>query len=202
VQEFGGSSEMNSVPDSHIKQLSNERETETPPEPTDVRASTGSQTMQIETTTVDGEPALVLGDDQTHDGRWVSVSTTWLEEVHGEVPATVTIEHESGDSYTQEVRVEEDSAAFYVRGFSTNTVTFSGEVQITGDPADNGSQYSYDIADLDSTSNVTVNMTGVLELGGGDGVPGPATGRYSVAGSEPTTQRSRRHARRLEPAGR
>lgn len=162
VQEFSGQDRMNSVPDSHIKQLSNSRETETPPEPTDVRASAGSQTMQVETTTVDGDPALVLRDDQTHDGRWVSVSTKWLQEVHGEVPKSVTIEHESGETYTQQVRVEEDSAAFYVRGFSTNTVTFSGEVQINGNPAGDGTQYSYDIADLDSASNVTVNLTGVL----------------------------------------
>jgi len=83
------------------------------------------------------------------------------------------------------VRVEEDSAAFYVRGFSTNTVTFSGEVQITGDPADNGSQYSYDIADLDSGSNVTVNMTGVSNSVE-ETESGTGNGTISVAGSEPT----------------
>jgi len=159
VQDFSGDG-MNTVPDTHIRQLSNDQG-ETPPEPTNVRASAGSQTMQVSTTTVEGEPALVLEDDRTHSGRWVSVSTKWMQEVHGSVPETVTIRHESGDTYAADVEVREDSAAFYVREFSSNTVTFSGEVQINGDPAQDGSEFTYDINDLDSASEPSINLTGV-----------------------------------------
>jgi len=158
----GEPSNLNAVPSSRIDELSDDRESgEAPPKPSDVRASAGTQTMEIETTAVDGEPALVLSDARTHDGRWVSVPTEWLEEVHGDVPSTVTIEHESGDVYSESVRVRGESAAFYVRGFSSNTVTFSGEVEVSGNPADDGSQYSYDLSDVDDTSDVSINMTGV-----------------------------------------
>lgn len=152
---------LRSVPDSHISEMANDRGDDGPPEPTGVQASAGTQTMQIETTSVDGEPALVLSDDRTHDGRWVSVSTAWLQEVHGEVPTTVTIRHESGDVYSEKVRVRGGSAAFYVRGFSSNTVTFSGEVSVSSSSATDGTQFQYEVADLDAASDVTVNMTGV-----------------------------------------
>ncbi|OYR68750.1 hypothetical protein DJ79_05065 [Halorubrum ezzemoulense] len=40
-----------------------------PAPPEQVRSSAGSQTMNVETAVVDGEPAIVLEDDRTHDGR-------------------------------------------------------------------------------------------------------------------------------------
>ncbi len=186
--------DLHEVPTSRIEPMSNDRGSDAPPTPESVRASAGSQTMQIETTVVDGEPALVLADDRTHEGRWVSVETSWLQEVHGEIPETVTIEHESGDVYSESVRVRGESATFYVREFSSNTVTFSGEVSISADPADDGSQYSYEINDLDAASDVTVNMTGVTntetETRSWSGLASGDSKTVDVAGNQAPTEQS------------
>ncbi len=145
--------EFYSVPDSH---------TQTPsslPEP-EVRASNGSQTMQLAVVQSEDDVALELSDDRVHDGRWVSVSSKWFHEVYGEVPDTAYIEHESGDSYSTTVHVRDDEAAFYVREFSTNEVTFSGEVTIDAHAAD-GSTFTYNVSSLDSASDPEGTLTGV-----------------------------------------
>jgi len=176
-----------SVPDNRVTSTS----TEDIPEPESVSASAGAQTMQVETTTVDGEPALVLRDDETHEGRWVTVSTDWLREAVGEVPESVTIQHESGDTYAADLEVRGGSAAFYVREFSSNTVTFSGEVQINANPAQDGSQFTYDVNDLDSASDPTINLTGETnsewDNESGDGVGVPSESSISVGGNEEPT---------------
>jgi hypothetical protein len=129
--------------------------------PSKVTASTGAQTMTVETTSVDGEPALVLEDEQTHDGRWVSVPVSWYEDALGQVPSRAYVRHSSGREYTTPTHTRGSSVAFYVRGFSSNTVTFSGEVSISALPAADGSTYEYDIANLDAASDATVNLTGI-----------------------------------------
>jgi len=126
-----------------------------------VHASTGAQTMRVETTSVNGEPALNLSDERTHEGRWVSVPTDWFKRTHGEVPKVARIAHESNGTYTEAIQVRGDSAAFYVRGFSTNTVTFGGELVIRDRPAIDGTRHSYQLSPTDSVDNVTVNLTGV-----------------------------------------
>jgi len=128
--------------------------------PSQVSASAGSQTMDVRTTRVDGEPALVLEDDRVHDGRWVSVPATWFETNVGGVPTSAYIKHSSGETYSTPTRERGGDVAFYVEEFSTNTVSFSGEVTLSGSSAADGTQYSYDINDLDSTSNFTVDVTG------------------------------------------
>ncbi len=145
--------EFYSVPDSH---------TQTPsslPEP-EVRASNGSQTMQLAVVQAEDDVALELSDDRVHDGRWVSVSPKWFQEVYGEVPDTAYVEHESGSSYSTTVHVRDDEAAFYVREFSTNEVTFSGEVTIDAHAGD-GSTFTYNLSDLDSASDPEGTLTGV-----------------------------------------
>ncbi|QKY17750.1 hypothetical protein [Halorubrum sp. CBA1229] len=132
------------------------------PEPPDkVRASAGSQTMNVQTSVVDGEPAIVLEDDRTHDGRWVSIDTMWFEEHLGEVPNAAFITHESGNEYAAPLQVRGDSAAFYVREFSTNTVTFDGEVRLSGSQAGDGSQFQYDLANTTGINDPSLNLTGV-----------------------------------------
>lgn len=110
----------------------------------------------------DGEPkiALELTDDVTHDGRTVAVPKDVVESQLGYTPQMVTIKHSSGDTYTAPVRAEGRLLKFDVKGFSTNTVTFSGEVSVTGNPAVDGSTYTYDINDLDSVGNYTIDVTG------------------------------------------
>jgi hypothetical protein len=49
---------------------------------------------------------------------------------------------------------------FEVPHFSSNTVTFSGEVSIESNPATNGSSYQYTLNSVDSVSDPVVNLTG------------------------------------------
>jgi hypothetical protein len=135
-------------------------ETDAPEPPSDVKASAGTQTMSVETTVVDGEPALVLEDDRTHSGRWVSVPTSWFEESIGEVPNAARIAHDESGTYAAPLMVRGDSAAFYVKEFSTNTVTFNGEISLSGVEADDGTQYQYDL-DATNVDDPSINLTGV-----------------------------------------
>jgi hypothetical protein len=132
-----------------------------PDPPDQVRASAGSQTMNVQTSVVDGEPAIVLEDDRTHEGRWVSIDTAWFEENLGEVPNAAFITHESGNEYAAPLQVRGDSAAFYVREFSTNTVTFDGEVRLSGAQAGDGSQFQYELANTTGINDPSLNLTGV-----------------------------------------
>jgi hypothetical protein len=142
---------LNALPASHL------RDDESPT----VHASTGAQTMRVETTTVDGEPALNLSDDRTHDGRWVAVPTEWFNRTQGGVPSVARIAHEENGTYTEAIQVRGDSAAFYVRAFSTNTVTFGGELVIRDRPAVDGTRHSYQLDSRDSVDNLVINATGV-----------------------------------------
>ncbi|TKX35038.1 hypothetical protein EXE51_16325, partial [Halorubrum sp. CGM5_25_10-8B] len=131
-----------------------------PEPPEQVRASAGSQTMNIETAVVDGEPAIVLEDDRTHDGRWVSIETSWFEEQLGEVPNAAYVTHEDGSRYAAALNVRSNSAAFYVREFSTNTVTFDGEVTLSGEEAGDGTEFQYDLNTTD-VGAPSINLTGI-----------------------------------------
>ncbi|WP_281195844.1 hypothetical protein, partial [Halorubrum sp. F4] len=130
-----------------------------PAAPKQVMTSAGSQTMSVETGVVDGEPAIILEDDRTHDGRWVSIDTSWFEQHLGKVPANAYIDHETNGSYAAPIRVQGTSAAFYVEGFSSNTVTFDGELQVTADSATDGDTITYEAPN--GGENLSVELTGV-----------------------------------------
>jgi hypothetical protein len=151
-----GESEMYAVPDTRTQTAAEEIE---PPE---VAASAGSQTMDVTTKRADGGVVLELSDERTHDGRWVSVPTKWFNEALGEMPEVAYVEHENGSTYSANVHVRGDSAAFYVRGFSTNEVTFSGEVDVSANPATDGSQFSYQIEDASGASDPQGTLTGAM----------------------------------------
>jgi len=147
---------LNSLPSSFA-----DASADAPDPPDQVRASAGSQTMNVQTSVVDGEPAIVLEDDRTHDGRWVSIDTAWFEEQLGEVPNAAFITHETNGEYAAPLQVRGDSAAFYVREFSTNTVTFDGEVTLSGSQAGDGSQFEYDLNDTSGIDDPSITLTGV-----------------------------------------
>lgn len=139
----------------------------------------------------DPEIALKLTDDIEHDGREVTVDKQSVVDNLGHTPEFVTIRHESGDKYTVPVEQHNDKLVFFVEEFSTNTVTFSGEVTVTGNPSVDGSAYSYDINDLDSVSNFTIDVTGStsseIDTETANGLNPGDSGSVSVAGSkEPT----------------
>jgi hypothetical protein len=152
-----------------------------------LRASEGSQTMDARVTTAGGELALELEDDRTHDGRWVSIPTDWFTDELGSVPAYVTIRHESGDRYNTKTYARSGGVAFYVEEFSTNTVTFSGTTEISASPASDGASFEYELSNLDSASNVTVNLTGKtnseFDNESGSGISGSASESISVGGN-------------------
>lgn len=129
-----------------------------PPAPNEVRTSAGSQTMSVETTMRDGEPAIVLEDDRTHEGRWVAIETSWFDEHVGEVPEAAYIEHENGGEYASPIETRGGEAAFYVQEFSTNTVTFSGEFTISATATD-GDSFTYNATD--GGDDLSINVTGV-----------------------------------------
>ncbi|EMA01824.1 hypothetical protein C437_15431 [Haloarcula vallismortis ATCC 29715] len=180
---------LRALPESHTETASGGVEA-----PTEVSASAGSQTMDVSATTVDGEPALVLDDSRVHEGRWVSVPANWFNESVGGVPQTAYIEHESGESYATPTHVRGDDVAFYVEQFSTNTVTFSGEVVLSGSQAADGTQYQYDINDLDSVSNFDINLTGrtstETETVSGAALANGDSLDLEIAGTDPATDAS------------
>jgi len=142
---------LSTVPETHVESNTTEPS---------LSASAGAQTLRASTTTVEGEPALNLTDDRTHDGRWVGVSTDWLKDQHGSVPAVVGVVHESGEVYQEEIHVRNGEAQFWVSGFSTNTITFGGTLQIDGQPATTGTTHLYEIRDLDSATDPEITLTG------------------------------------------
>ncbi|NHN63830.1 hypothetical protein G9463_11045 [Haloarcula sp. JP-Z28] len=142
---------LSTVPETHVESNTTEPS---------LSASAGAQTLRASTTTVDGEPALNLTDDRTHDGRWVGVSTDWLKDQHGSVPAVVGVVHESGKVYQEEIHVRNGEAQFWVSGFSTNTITFGGTLQIDGQPATTGTTHLYEVRDLDSATDPEITLTG------------------------------------------
>ena len=169
--------DLSQVPDSHVQSNGTK-----PP----VSASVGSQTLRVATMEIDGQPALNLTDSREHDGRWVSVSAEWLKSEYGTVPEVVGIHHESGETYSEAVHSRNGNAIFWVRGFSTNVVTFGGVLEIVGQPATTGTTHLYEIRELDSASDPAIELTGqvnserdtkkVIEATDGETIP------LSVAG--------------------
>lgn len=149
------SADLMSVPDGYT-------ETSTPDasKPPEVQASAGAQTMQVSVVESDGEVALQLEDDRVHDGRWVSIPSQWFEAEVGGVPEVAYVAHSSGEQYQTQLYTRGGDVAFYVEEFSTNTVTFSGEVQVTGDFSDGGSA-QYSLSNYDSASDPVLKLTGV-----------------------------------------
>lgn len=133
--------------------------TSAPAPPSQVRTSAGSQTMRVETSVADGDPAIVLEDDRTHEGRWVAIDTSWFKEEVGEVPQMARIEHETDGTYSSPVEVRGDEATFYVEGFSSNTVTFDGVLSVSASPAVDGDTISYDAPN--GGDNLSIDLTGV-----------------------------------------
>lgn len=109
----------------------------------------------------DTTPSLVLSDDINHEGRMVAIDAAQLEAALGEIPGFVTVRNsETGERWQQPTRVEDGWVMIDAPHFSDNAVTWGGSVEI-GQEFTDGSSVQYDISDTDSTSNVTINATGV-----------------------------------------
>jgi hypothetical protein len=140
-----------------------------------VIASDHADSLQVVVTTPDraadyvngsrvgsGDLALVFKDDSVHEGRTVAVPADAIRRAVGHVPEVVHGVHEDGSEWTSQVRAENELLYFEIPKFSSNSVTFSGTVEITATPATDGSSFSYDLSGTDSVSDPVVNLTGRL----------------------------------------
>ncbi|MFC7096048.1 hypothetical protein [Halobaculum marinum] len=125
-----------------------------------------------------GDAVLLISDDVNHQGREVAVDADLVRAVVGHIPETVTGVHSSGETWVRQVDAGDGVVRFEVPKFSTNQVTFEGEFHASG-TFSNGSSLSWDLADLDAASNVTVNATG-LNSTETDSVSGQVFGSGSV----------------------
>lgn len=107
-----------------------------------------------------GDVALVFKDDSEHEGRTVAVPSDAIRQAVGHLPNVVHGVHEDGTEWTSQVRAENGLLYFDVPKFSSNSVTFSGTVEITATPATDGSSFSYDLSGTDSVSDPVVYLTG------------------------------------------
>ncbi|QHS17191.1 hypothetical protein GWK26_08570 [haloarchaeon 3A1-DGR] len=126
-----------------------------------IHASNHSETLAVEVgETADGDVALVLSDEQHHAGRDIALDAETLEDALGYRPEVVYGEHESGDRWTREIRYSDGYAVFEVPQFSSNLATFSGGIGLSGDEADDGTEYQYELDSLDGLDNYSISVTG------------------------------------------
>jgi hypothetical protein len=178
----------------------------------DIRADRYAGDLAVEIgETSDGELVLRLSDQTNHGARSVAVDASTLVESVGHRPQKAHGVHSSGDQWSREIRYRDGMAMWTVPKFSTNDVTFSGELTISGTPSEDGARYTYNLSDGDSPDNFSVNVTGhrntqsestsqaglasgesiSLSVGGTDDPSGPSTNNeptVTFEGSAPASQ--------------
>lgn len=128
----------------------------------DIYTSAHAGTLEMEIgTTADDELLVRASDEVNHDGRQIAISAPTLREEIGHLPQTAHGEHSSGDSWSSDIRYVSGYGIVEVPKFSSNEITFDGEIRVTGNPASDGASYNYDIDDLDSVDNFSVSIEGV-----------------------------------------
>jgi hypothetical protein len=126
----------------------------------DVHASKHAEDLSVTITESNGQLMLRIGDAYNHGGREVAVNASTLATATGERPALANGVHSSGDTWTSPISYEDGMAVFEVPKFSTNDVTFSGTLEISATPAEDGDTFTYDVSDQDSVSNYSIRLTG------------------------------------------
>ena len=109
--------------------------------------------------------AIVLRDDVESGAREVALDAPSMRDALGYIPTQVWGTADDGSTWTAEARTEDGYLIFEVPHFSTQTVTFSSEVSLTGSPAVDGTEYSYTIDNYDSVTAPSINLTGVANTG-------------------------------------
>lgn len=152
----------------------------------------GDQSAAIDCQT---EMSLVISDDQHHEGRQIALRADVIRAALGEVPSSVTIaNNETGEEWTYSLDVEDGWVVANINHFSSNSVTWAGEVNIQGNPATDGTQYQYNLTDTDSVDNYTIDVTGrdstETESVSASGLSNGDTLALDVAGNDPATSAS------------
>lgn len=137
--------------------------------------------------------ALVLRDDRHDAGREIAIDAGELKDLLGYRPEALYGTHESGERWTATATYEDGYLVFDVPHFSSNTITFSGTVEVAGSFAD-GSSTSYSLSDVDSASNLSISVTGsensewdneTATLSNGEAVDLPVAGNLPPTGPSP-----------------
>jgi hypothetical protein len=103
--------------------------------------------------------SLVLQDDTHSAGREVAIDAGAVRDALGYTPERVYGTHEDGEEWSRQIEYQGGMLIFEVPHFSSNSVTFSSEVSISGTYSD-GSSVSYGLSSLDSAENFSVEFTG------------------------------------------
>lgn len=111
----------------------------------------------------DDDVAIVLSDDEVHEGRDVAVDADVLEAGLGYLPSVAFGTHSSGAEWHSEIDVESGVGVFHVPEFSSNSVTFSGGIELTGTEAADGTSYQYQLDSLDGIDDYEIDLEGARE---------------------------------------
>ncbi|MEA5387231.1 hypothetical protein VB779_09325 [Haloarculaceae archaeon H-GB11] len=174
VGSASAQSGMVSIPDSNIHDVTNGTApvsrsdlsgsvmTTDHAETLEVSITTGNRSMGPNATRLgDGEDLVLVFSDDVHDaGRTVAVPAGAVREALGYRPAVVYGYNSDGSEWESRVRAEGNLYVFEIPHFSSNTVEFAGEVEILGQPASDGSSYSYSVSDRDVVEDYHINITG------------------------------------------
>jgi hypothetical protein len=140
-----------------------------------------------------GDRALVFRDNESHSGRDVAVPADAVRETVGHVPNVVHGVHEDGTSWTAEVEARNGLLIFNIPHFSSNSVTFEGEVSLQESAVD-GSTTNYQLGDSSNTGEFQINVTGAdsteTETVSGSALSDGSTLDLQVTGTDPGTDAS------------
>ncbi|OYR81378.1 hypothetical protein DJ84_13100, partial [Halorubrum ezzemoulense] len=109
----------------------------------------------------DDEIAIVLADDEVHEGRDVAVDLDVLEAGVGYVPDVAYGVHDSGEEWQSPIEQTDGVGRFHIDEFSSNSVTFSGGIELSGNSAADGTNYEYELDNLNGVEDYAINLTGV-----------------------------------------
>lgn len=104
--------------------------------------------------------AVVIQDPVHDDGRRIAFTNDVMHDAAGFVIDMIHGVHENDGLWRAGVKTSGSYKVFEIPHFSTNTVTFGGDVSINANPATDGTSYTYEVSDLDSVEDPSVNFTG------------------------------------------
>ena len=126
-------------------------------------ADHAASVMDADSAVVSGDGmAVVLRDDQQSAGREVALDAGLLQQALGYKPQAIYGTHEDGSEWTASAEYVDGYLVFDVPHFSSNTVTFSGEVTVTGQNVDNNTQFTYSVDNETTISNVDLSIEGTV----------------------------------------
>lgn len=108
------------------------------------------------------DASLVISDDVHDAGRTVAIRTDTIRESLGYVPDFLTVRNnETGEKWQTPTDVKDGWLIADVEHFSSNAITWSGNVGITANPAESGSSFQYNLSSTDGASAPNVTFTGI-----------------------------------------